>query len=127
VLHDQLMASGLLTLDALGLGYETTANGLSAGSNGRIDGLYLLGPACRPRDWEHTAVPELRTQAESLAIELLQARDRRQPALLRSRRRKPRHGAAWMRAASASAAAASAGDWSASQVCRANPTPASLK
>jgi uncharacterized NAD(P)/FAD-binding protein YdhS len=119
VLHDQLLASGLLTLDALGLGYETTADGLSTGANGRVEGLYLLGPACRPRDWEHTAVPELRTQAESLATELLAARNRRPWGRGQD--------AAWARAASASAAAASAGDWSASQVWRANPTPASLK
>jgi uncharacterized NAD(P)/FAD-binding protein YdhS len=81
-LHDQLIASGMLTPDALGLGYNTAANGLSLGTDGPVEGLYVLGPACKARDWEHTAVPELRASAELLATELLQCEGSRKRSAL---------------------------------------------
>lgn len=77
-LHGQLIADGLLTPDPLGLGYATAGNGAAIGVNGRIEGLYLLGPACKARLWEQTAVPELRKQAERLATEILASQSRRQ-------------------------------------------------
>jgi hypothetical protein len=47
----------------------------TASAQGPVEGLYLLGPACRPHWWEHTAVPELRQQAARLAVRLLERRD----------------------------------------------------
>jgi uncharacterized NAD(P)/FAD-binding protein YdhS len=70
-LEQDLVARGMLLPDPLGLGYVTGANGAVVGAQGPIQGLYLVGPACRPHFWEHTAVPELRAQAAALAAELL--------------------------------------------------------
>lgn len=81
-LHGQLIADGLLTPDGFGHGYVTAGNGAAVGVNGRVDGLYLLGPACKTRCWEQTAVPELREQAERLAVEILAGQSRRQRPLL---------------------------------------------
>lgn len=80
-LHGQLIADGLLMPDPLGLGYATAGNGAAIGVDGRVEGLYLLGPACRARLWEQTAVPELRKQAEQLATEILARQSRRQRPL----------------------------------------------
>lgn len=80
-LHGQMIADGLLTPDPLGLGYATSGNGTAIGADGRIEGLYLLGPACKARLWEQTAVPELRKQAERLATEILALQARRQRPL----------------------------------------------
>jgi uncharacterized NAD(P)/FAD-binding protein YdhS len=73
-LERRLLERGLLLPDPLGLGYVTDANGGVLGPRGPVRGLHLLGPACRPIFWEHTAVPELRAQAVALAAELLQTR-----------------------------------------------------
>jgi uncharacterized NAD(P)/FAD-binding protein YdhS len=69
-LERELVARGMLLPDPLGLGYVTGASGAVVGARGTVAGLYLLGPACRPHFWEHTAVPELRAQAAALATEL---------------------------------------------------------
>jgi uncharacterized NAD(P)/FAD-binding protein YdhS len=71
-LEQDLVARGTLLPDPLGLGYVTAANGAVVGARGPVPQLYLIGPACRPYFWEHTAVPELRAQAAALAAELLQ-------------------------------------------------------
>jgi uncharacterized NAD(P)/FAD-binding protein YdhS len=71
-LEQDLVARGALLPDPLGLGYVTAANGSVVGAHGPVRQLYLIGPACRPYFWEHTAVPELRAQAAALAAELLQ-------------------------------------------------------
>src|SRR5690606_8925143 len=70
ILEQRLIARGLLKPDTLGLGYITGPMGEACGADGLIPGLYLLGAACRPRSWEHTAVPELRQQVGVLAAEL---------------------------------------------------------
>jgi uncharacterized NAD(P)/FAD-binding protein YdhS len=70
-LERRLMERGLLLPDPLGLGYMTYGAGAAIGSRGPVHGLYLLGPACRPNFWEHTAVPELRAQCVEVAAELL--------------------------------------------------------
>ena len=41
-----------------------------AGDGEPVDGLYYLGPWLRARDWEATAVPELRLHAAQLARQL---------------------------------------------------------
>ena len=83
-LERQLLERGLLMADPLALGYLTTANGTAFGTRGPVPGLHLLGPACRPRWWEHTAVPELRRQACALADELARRRVVRAPAIARA-------------------------------------------
>jgi uncharacterized NAD(P)/FAD-binding protein YdhS len=70
-LERQLLERGMLLVDPLGLGYVTEPNGAVFGARGPVRGLYVLGPACRAQCWESTAVPELRKQAETLAVELL--------------------------------------------------------
>jgi uncharacterized NAD(P)/FAD-binding protein YdhS len=68
----QLIASGLVHPDALGLGVETTRDGALIDRHGRASTtLYYVGPFSKARDWEATAVPELRRYAERLAIHLI--------------------------------------------------------
>jgi uncharacterized NAD(P)/FAD-binding protein YdhS len=83
----QLLESRLLIADPLGLGYLTTLNGTAVGARGPTRGLYLLGPACRPRWWEQTAVPELRQGACTLAEELIGAFDAGAAVVTRSPQR----------------------------------------
>lgn len=66
----RLLELGLLRRDGLGLGLESAPDGTAIGEHGRVPGLYLLGPARRPYDWEQTAGPELRHSAERLAATL---------------------------------------------------------
>ena len=66
----RLLEQGLLQRDELGLGLESAPDGTAIGEDGRVPGLYLLGPARRPYDWEQTAAPELRHSAERLAATL---------------------------------------------------------
>lgn len=72
--YDGMIREGLLTVDPLELGYVTDADYRSIGEGAPVEGLYIVGPACRPLHWEHTAVPELRKQAESLAQRLVAGR-----------------------------------------------------
>jgi uncharacterized NAD(P)/FAD-binding protein YdhS len=63
-----LLSNGLIRPDALGLGIEVADDGRPLGSDGRpVDRLYYIGPWLRARDWEATAVPELREHAARLA------------------------------------------------------------
>jgi len=70
-LEARLLEHGLLRIDPLGLGYLTTPDGAAIGGDGVVPGLYVIGPACRPLDWETTAVPELSERAEALAAHLI--------------------------------------------------------
>ena len=72
-LERRMIERGLLLVDPLGLGYVTCDAGSAIGTRGPVDGLYVLGPACRANFWEHTAVPELRAQAAGIADRLLGA------------------------------------------------------
>lgn len=66
-----LLAGGLLTADPLGLGVATDAEGAlldNAGQASRV--IHYTGPLLRARDWECTAVPELRVAALRLANRL---------------------------------------------------------
>ena len=69
----QLIASGLLLPDALKLGLSVDARGALLGRDGRPSAvLSYVGPWLRARDWEATAVPELRIHAQRMAARLLQ-------------------------------------------------------
>ncbi len=68
----RLLHSGLACRGSTGLGLHCTAEGGLIDAAGRpSDRLYLLGPLLRERDWEATAVPELRELAAALATTLL--------------------------------------------------------
>ncbi len=71
VLVQSLLRSGLITPDPLELGIRATADGEVIAADGRVvKGLYYVGPWLRARDWEATAVPELREHARRLAERL---------------------------------------------------------
>lgn len=64
----QLQSAGVLAADRLRLGLCCDDAGLALDPQGRrLQGLYLLGPLLHARDWESTAVPELRMQVQTLA------------------------------------------------------------
>lgn len=68
-----LLASGLARRDALGLGIDVAADcRVISGAGSPNAGLYYIGPWLRARDWEATAVPELRELAAQLANTLLE-------------------------------------------------------
>jgi uncharacterized NAD(P)/FAD-binding protein YdhS len=70
-LFADLCERGLLRPDALGLGIETTSTGALIDADGRPSSiLFYVGPFTRARDWEATAVPELRRHARDLADQL---------------------------------------------------------
>jgi len=70
-LVQSLLADGLVVPDQLELGIRVTADSEVIGADGRIvTGLYYIGPWLRARDWEATAVPELREHARRLAERL---------------------------------------------------------
>lgn len=67
----QLQGDGWLRADPLGLGLQVDAHGTVIGADGRATpGLHCVGPLLRARDWEATAVPELRVHALRLAQRL---------------------------------------------------------
>jgi uncharacterized NAD(P)/FAD-binding protein YdhS len=78
-LVSSLLANGLIRSDALELGIDVDDDGRPLARDGRaVDRLYYIGPWLRARDWEATAVPELREHAARLAETLhagLAARD----------------------------------------------------
>jgi uncharacterized NAD(P)/FAD-binding protein YdhS len=80
-LVQSLLANGLMRSDALALGIDVATDGRTLGGDGRpVDRLYYIGPWLRARDWEATAVPELREHAAALARTLVQ-RNTIEPAL----------------------------------------------
>jgi uncharacterized NAD(P)/FAD-binding protein YdhS len=71
-LVQSLLGNGVIQRDDHALGVETAPDGRVIGNAGAaLDGLYYLGPWLRARDWEGTAVPELRTHALTLADALI--------------------------------------------------------
>jgi uncharacterized NAD(P)/FAD-binding protein YdhS len=65
------LAAGWIRPDAHGLGIDIDPDGRVIGRDGApVDSLYYLGPWLRARDWEATAVPELRVHAARLASKL---------------------------------------------------------
>jgi uncharacterized NAD(P)/FAD-binding protein YdhS len=70
----ELVALGWLTADPTGHGLRVDAQGRPIDCNGTaVDGIHYLGPWLRARDWEATAVAELRGLATALADTLLDA------------------------------------------------------
>lgn len=68
----QLLSDGLIRCDALGLGIEVSENYEVIDAAGNpIPLLSYIGPLLKARDWEATAVPELREHAWRLAKRLL--------------------------------------------------------
>jgi uncharacterized NAD(P)/FAD-binding protein YdhS len=66
-----LLTAGYLTPDATGSGLQVDSTGRLIHRNGRpVEGLHYLGPWLRARDFEATAVPELRVLASALAQSL---------------------------------------------------------
>jgi uncharacterized NAD(P)/FAD-binding protein YdhS len=63
-----LLVHGWLKRDELELGIETTSNGNAIDTAGRdVADLFVVGTLRKPALWESTAVPELRTQAATVA------------------------------------------------------------
>ncbi|HEU5135926.1 MAG TPA: FAD/NAD(P)-binding protein [Steroidobacteraceae bacterium] len=72
-LVQSLLSNGILCPDALSLGIAIADDGRPVSRDGvAVDRLYYLGPWLRARDWEATAVPELREHAAALAHRLAQ-------------------------------------------------------
>lgn len=68
----RLLARGWLQPDELGLGVAVDEQGALVDRQGRASAwLHYVGPLLRARDWEATAVPELRVHARRLAERLL--------------------------------------------------------
>ncbi|HEY1772604.1 MAG TPA: FAD/NAD(P)-binding protein [Gammaproteobacteria bacterium] len=66
-----LLRQGLMVPDALGLGVQVDAGGALLDRSGRAsESLFYTGPLLKARDWECTAVPELRVAALKLADSL---------------------------------------------------------
>jgi uncharacterized NAD(P)/FAD-binding protein YdhS len=66
-----LLRQGLMMPDALGLGVQVDAAGALLDRSGRAsESLFYTGPLLKARDWECTAVPELRVAALKLADRL---------------------------------------------------------
>jgi uncharacterized NAD(P)/FAD-binding protein YdhS len=70
-LVQSLLSSGAIRPDALSLGIDVAEDGRPISRDGApVDRLFYLGPWLRARDWEATAVPELREHAFVLARSL---------------------------------------------------------
>jgi uncharacterized NAD(P)/FAD-binding protein YdhS len=71
-LVQSLLSSGIIRPDPLSLGIDLAHDGRPIARDGvPVDRLYYLGPWLRARDWEATAVPELREHATGLARTLV--------------------------------------------------------
>jgi uncharacterized NAD(P)/FAD-binding protein YdhS len=67
-----LLRQGLMVPDALGLGVQVDGAGALLDRSGcASDALFYTGPLLKARDWECTAVPELRVAALKLADRLV--------------------------------------------------------
>jgi uncharacterized NAD(P)/FAD-binding protein YdhS len=70
-LVQSLLANGLIRPDAHDLGIDVADDGRVVSREGApVDRLHYIGPWLRARDWEATAVPELREHALALARRL---------------------------------------------------------
>jgi uncharacterized NAD(P)/FAD-binding protein YdhS len=71
-LVQSLLANGFVRKDASGLGIDVAADGRVISASGApVEHLHYIGPWLRARDWEATAVPELREYAAALARKLV--------------------------------------------------------
>ena len=72
-LVQSLLSSGIIRPDPHSLGIDIADDGRPIAREGiPVDRLYYLGPWLRARDWEATAVPELREHSAALARSLAQ-------------------------------------------------------
>ena len=72
-LVQSLLSSGIIRPDPHSLGIDIADDGRPVSRDGApVDRLYYLGPWLRARDWEATAVPELREHSAALARSLAQ-------------------------------------------------------
>jgi uncharacterized NAD(P)/FAD-binding protein YdhS len=70
-LLNDLLASGTVRPDSLGLGLDATTDGALISASGAIsDTFYTLGPPLRGLWYETTAIPEIRSQAAALAARI---------------------------------------------------------
>ncbi len=66
-----LIQNGLATVHEQGVGFRTDSTGALIDARMRPSAVFFtLGPPCRGQMFETTAVPEIRTQAETLALHL---------------------------------------------------------
>jgi uncharacterized NAD(P)/FAD-binding protein YdhS len=64
----QLLGAGLAVADPMGLGITVTRSGnVVATAGAAIPWLWAVGPLRKGSEWEATAVPELRRQAEAVS------------------------------------------------------------
>ncbi|MFS2216599.1 FAD/NAD(P)-binding protein [Telluria sp. Tellsp104] len=64
----QLLEDSIITVDQLGLGLDVTGEGAVLDVHGAASELiFYVGPLLKARDWEATAVPELRLHAQRAA------------------------------------------------------------
>jgi uncharacterized NAD(P)/FAD-binding protein YdhS len=64
----QLLDDGIVAIDRLGLGLDVTRDGAVLDARGEAsDLIFYVGPLLKARDWEATAVPELRVHAQRAA------------------------------------------------------------
>lgn len=70
-LVQNLRQQGMIRPDDLGLGLDTTESGAVIDASGSASrDLFLVGPLRKGQLWEHTAVPELRAEAVTMAERL---------------------------------------------------------
>jgi uncharacterized NAD(P)/FAD-binding protein YdhS len=75
-----LLDQGLIRVDELGLGIETSSAGrVIAADGGEVANMFAVGTLRKPALWESTAVPELRGQAEEVAAHVLDGLSLAQP------------------------------------------------
>ncbi|NRO99390.1 FAD-dependent oxidoreductase [Paraburkholderia sp. NMBU_R16] len=73
-LIEDLLKRGLMRKDSLGLGIDVDNGYALVDHKGQSSAfLYYVGPLLRARDWEATAVPELRAHANCIAQRLLES------------------------------------------------------
>ena len=71
-LVQNILAAGIVRTDKLAMGLDAAPDGRLIGNDGRIhQNIYTLGPAMKGILWETTAIPEIRSQARTLALKLL--------------------------------------------------------
>lgn len=64
----QVLADGIIAVDRLGLGLDVAGDGAVIDARGTPSKLiFYVGPLLKARDWEATAVPELRLHAQRVA------------------------------------------------------------
>jgi uncharacterized NAD(P)/FAD-binding protein YdhS len=70
----QLLDDGIIAVDRLGLGLAVTGEGAVLDARGAAsDLIFYVGPLLKARDWEATAVPELRVHAQRAAETIARA------------------------------------------------------